>query len=121
MAELSGEQKLRIVLESIIRNVPKEEQCKKYGVAEKDFQDWHDHLIKNGGRIFEPEFGQKRERVRKIRKAGPLTKAVLAISLLVNLSGLIVWGVMRYLEETRSPVAMAKEEQIQEFPEIKEI
>ena len=49
---------------------------------------------------FEPEFGQKRERVRKIRKAGPLTKAVLAISLLVNLSGLIVWGVMRYLEET---------------------
>ncbi len=115
MAELSGEQKLRIVLESIIRNVPKEEQCKKYGVAEKDFQDWHDHLIKNGGRIFEPEFGQKRERVRKIRKAGPLTKAVLAISLLVNLSGLIVWGVMRYLEETRSPVAMAKEEQIPEI------
>ena len=58
MAELSGEQKLRIVLESIIRNVPKEEQCKKYGVTEQDFQSWHDHLIKDGGKIFEPEFDQ---------------------------------------------------------------
>ena len=115
MAELSGEQKLRIVLESIIRNVPKEEQCKKYGVSEQDFQAWHDHLIKDGGKIFEPEFEQRRERVRKIRKAGPVTKAVLSISLLINLSGLIVWGVMRYLEETRSPVALAKEEQVSEL------
>ena len=115
MAELSGEQKLRIVLESIIRNVPKEEQCKKYGVTEQDFQAWHDHLIKDGGKIFEPEFEQRRERVRKIRKAGPVTKAVLSISLLINLSGLIVWGVLRYLEETRSPVALAKEEQVSEL------
>ena len=115
MAELSGEQKLRIVLESIIRKVPKEEQCKKYGVTEQDFQDWHDHLINEGGKIYEPEFGHKRERVRKIRKAGPVTKAVLSISLLINLSGLIVWGVMRYLEETRSPVALAKEEQVSEL------
>lgn len=115
MAELSGEQKLRIVLESIIRKVPKEEQCKKYGVTEQDFQDWHDHLINEGGKIYEPELGHKRERVRKIRKAGPVTKAVLSISLLINLSGLIVWGVMRYLEETRSPVALAKEEQVSEL------
>ena len=115
MAEFSGEQKLRIVLESIIRNVPKEEQCKKYGVTEQDFQTWHDHLIKHGGKIFEPDSEQKRERVRKIRKAGPFTKAVLTISLLVNLSGLIVWGVFRYLEESRSPVAFAKEEQVSEL------
>ena len=115
MAELSGEQKLRIVLESIIRNVPKEEQCKKYDVSEQDFQTWHDHLIKHGGKIFEPDSEQKRERVRKIRKAGPFTKAVLSISLLINLSGLIVWGVFRYLEESRSPVALAKEEQVSEL------
>ena len=115
MAELSGEQKLRIVLESIIRNVPKEEQCKKYGVSEQDFQTWHDHLIKHGGKIFEPDSEQKRERVRKIRKAGPFTKAVLSISLLINLSGLIVWGVFRYFEEFRYPVALAKEGKVAEF------
>ena len=74
MAELSGEQKLRIVLESIIRNAPKEEQCKKYGVAEKDFQDWHDHLIKNGGRIFEPEFGQKESGFARFVRLGHLPK-----------------------------------------------
>ena len=49
----SGEQKLRIVLESIIRNVPRSEQSKKYGVSEEEFQSWHDHLIKNGGNIFD--------------------------------------------------------------------
>ena len=38
--EFSGEQKLRIILESIIRNVPKEEQSKKYGVSEEEFQKW---------------------------------------------------------------------------------
>ena len=52
--ELSGEHKLRIVLESIIRNVPKEKQCQKYDIAEEDFQEWHDQLITNGGKIFEP-------------------------------------------------------------------
>ena len=36
--EFSGEQKLRIVLESIIRNVPKEEQSKKYGVSKPNFR-----------------------------------------------------------------------------------
>ena len=51
--EFSGEQKLRIVLESIIRNVPKGEQSKKYGVSEEEFQSWHDHLIQNGGKIFD--------------------------------------------------------------------
>ena len=51
--EFSGEQKLRIILESIIRNVPKEEQSKKYGVSEEEFQKWHDHLIQNGGKLFE--------------------------------------------------------------------
>ena len=37
-AEFTGEQKLRIVLESIIRGVPKEEQCKKYGITDEQFQ-----------------------------------------------------------------------------------
>ena len=35
--ELTGEEKLRIVLESIIRSVPKAEQCEKYNVSEDDF------------------------------------------------------------------------------------
>ena len=52
-AEFTGEQKLRIVLESIIRGVAKEEQCKKYGITDEQFQVWHDHLIKNGGKIYE--------------------------------------------------------------------
>ena len=58
--ELSGEHKLRIVLESILRNIPKEEQCKKYGISEDMFQEWHDHLITNGGKIFDPDFGKTR-------------------------------------------------------------
>ena len=37
MPDLTGEQKLRIVLESIIRKIPKEEQCQKYGISEEDF------------------------------------------------------------------------------------
>ena len=52
-AEFTGEQKLRIVLESIIRGVPRDDQCKKYGITSEQFQTWHDHLIKNGGSIYE--------------------------------------------------------------------
>ena len=54
MAEsLTGEQKLRIVLESIIRNVPKAEQCEKYNVSEEEFDSWRERLMKDGGKIYE--------------------------------------------------------------------
>ena len=39
-AEFTGEQKLRIVLESIIRGVPRDDQCKKYGITSEQFQTW---------------------------------------------------------------------------------
>ncbi len=92
--EFSGEQKLRIVLESIIRNVPKSEQSKKYGVSEEEFQSWHDHLIQNGGKIFgssvEPNSSKSRSSKKKM---GPLAKFFLIISLLTNLA-LIIFGVV---------------------------
>ena len=66
-AEFTGEQKLRIVLESIIRGVPKDEQCKKYGITEEQFQTWHDHLIKNGGKIYEMG-SSRRSRVSRKQK-----------------------------------------------------
>jgi transposase-like protein len=34
MSDFTGEQKLRIVLESLLRDVPKKDQCKKYGISE---------------------------------------------------------------------------------------
>ncbi len=92
--ELSGEHKLRIVLESILRNIPKAEQCKKYGISEDAFQEWHDHLIANGGKIFDPDFGKTRTRVRKVHRMSALVKALLTFSLLANFAVLIfvvVW------------------------------
>ena len=53
MSELTGEQKLRIVLESSLRNVPKSEQCEKYGISEEEFDRWNNKLINDGGIIFE--------------------------------------------------------------------
>ena len=88
--ELSGEHKLRIVLESIIRNVPKAEQCQKYGISEEEFQGWHDHLITNGGKLFESDFGSVRTRVKRVRKMTSLNKLLLIASLLVNLAAVIV-------------------------------
>jgi hypothetical protein len=88
--ELSGEYKLRIVLESIIRNVPKEEQCQKYGISEEEFQGWHDHLITNGGKLFEPDFGSVRTRVKRARKMSTLSKLFFSSSLLANLAAVIV-------------------------------
>ena len=80
--EFSGEQKLRIVLESIIRNVPKGEQSQKYGVTEEEFQSWHDHLIQNGGKIFgsstQPSLvgkKPKREKSAKSTKSVKSTKS----------------------------------------------
>lgn len=88
--ELSGEHKLRIVLETIIRNVPKEEQCQKYGISEEEFQGWHDHLITNGGKLFDSDFGSVRTRVKRVRKMGMWSKFFLSSSLLANLAAIIV-------------------------------
>ena len=88
--ELSGEHKLRIVLESIIRNVPKAELCQKYGISEEEFQGWHDHLITNGGKLFESDFGSVRTRVKRVRGMTSLSKLILWASLLVNLAAVIV-------------------------------
>ena len=94
--EFSGEQKLRIVLESIIRNVPKGEQSKKYGVSEEEFQSWHDHLIQNGGKIFDQsqQYNSKSRHVKK--KMGPLAKLFLIFSLFTNL-GLLIFGIVYLL------------------------
>jgi hypothetical protein len=88
--ELSGEHKLRIVLESIIRNVPKAEQCQKYGISEEEFQGWHDHLITNGGKLFESDFGNVRTRVKRVRRMTTWSKLILCTSLLANLAAVIV-------------------------------
>ena len=91
--EFSGEQKLRIVLESIIRNVPKGEQSKKYGVTEQEFQSWHDHLIQNGGKIFDSSSQISLGARKPKKKMSPLAKVFLLISLLTNL-GLIIFGIV---------------------------
>ena len=91
--ELSGEQKLRIVLESIIRNVPKEEQCQKYEISEEEYQGWHDHLITNGGKIFDPDFGSVRTRVKRVRKMSTLSRLFLILSVLGNLACIVIVSV----------------------------
>lgn len=92
--ELSGEHKLRIVLESILRNIPKDEQCQKYDISEEEFQGWHDHLITNGGKIFDPDFDKSRTRVRKARQMSSMTKIIFALSLLANLAAVTVLCVL---------------------------
>ncbi len=94
-AEFTGEQKLRIVLESIIRGVPKEEQCKKYGITDEQFQAWHDHLIKNGGKIYEmnPSRASRPTRTRKVKFVPWYVKLLLILSIFSNLAAAIVWGV----------------------------
>ena len=89
-AEFSGEQKLRIVLESIIRGIPKEDQCKKYAITPQEFQSWHDHLIKNGGSIYDKPINQKPERV----KFTPwYLKLLLTFSLLAHVAVVIIFSV----------------------------
>ena len=89
-AEFTGEQQLRIVLESIIRGVPKEEQCKKYGITDEQFQAWHDHLIKNGGKIYEmgPSRASRPTRTRKVKFVPWYVKLLLILSIFSNLSPL---------------------------------
>ena len=96
-AEFTGEQKLRIVLESIIRGVPREEQCKKYSITPEQFQTWHDHLIKNGGKIYEPGAlrSGRSSRTKKVKFTPWYVSSLLAISILLNLGGGIVWAVWK--------------------------
>jgi hypothetical protein len=89
-AEFSGEQKLRIVLESIIRGIPREDQCKKYAITPQEFQAWHDHLIKNGGSIYDNPVNRKPERV----KFTPwYLKLLLTFSLLAHVAVVIIFSV----------------------------
>ncbi len=83
MAKFTGEQKLRIILESLLRDVPKKEQCQKYGISEKDFDIWNNKLLQEGGRIFEDHSSNK---VRRNSNGGGLTKLIFWLSLLLNLS-----------------------------------
>ena len=94
-AEFTGEQKLRIVLESIIRGVPKDEQCKKYGISVDQFETWHNHLIKNGGKIYEQGTSPKARSSRTIKKRFIpwYIKTLLVLSIFSNLAAAIVWGV----------------------------
>jgi hypothetical protein len=97
-AEFTGEQKLRIVLESIIRGVPKEEQCKKYSITAEQFQTWHDHLIKNGGKIYEqgtPKSMGRVSRTKKVKFIPWYVSTLLILSIMVNLGLGIVWVVWK--------------------------
>ncbi|MBT7404699.1 MAG: hypothetical protein HN754_01160, partial [Opitutae bacterium] len=107
--EFSGEQKLRIVLESIIRNVPKGEQSKKYGVSEEEFQSWHDHLIQNGGGIFDQsqQYNSKSRHGKK--KMGPLAKLFLSFSLLTNV-GLLIFGIVFSLNNENKKEELVEDE-----------
>ena len=110
MPELSGEQKLRIVLESIIRKVPKEEQCEKYGISEAEFLSWQEHLTTNGGKIFEPNFGRSSKRVKTIQKMGKTARIFLTLSILINLGLITVAGVFYFTQTDKvSSVEVVKD------------
>ena len=97
MAEFSGEQKLRIVLESILRKVPKEDQCKKYGISEKEFDSWNDKLINEGGQIFDEKVGKSSSNTsRKRSSLRKKSKYLLIPSLCLNLA-LLIFAIAWYL------------------------
>lgn len=115
MPELSGEQKLRIVLESIIRKVPKEEQCEKYGISEAEFLSWQEHLTTNGGKIFEPNFGRSSKRVKTIQKMGKTARIFLTLSILLNLGLITVAGVFYFTQTDKvSSVEVVKDSKFSE-------
>ena len=115
MPELSGEQKLRIVLESIIRKVPKEEQCEKYGISVAEFSSWQEHLTTYGGKIFEPNFGRSSKRVKTIKKMGKTAKFFLTLSILVNLGLITVAGVLFFMQTDKvSSVEVVKDSKFSE-------
>ena len=109
-AEFTGEQKLRIILESIIRGVSREEQCKKYGISEEEFQAWHDHLTKNGGQIFEANPRSSRySRTRKIKYTPWWVKTFLTLSILANLVALLFLAFLSFPEKLNFISPLTKE------------
>ena len=100
MAEFSGEQKLRIVLESILRNVPKGEQCQKYGITEAEFDRWNHKLITDGGKIYDEykpvTSGYRGPLMAKLRA---LAKIGIILSILINLGCLCALGVWFLIDE----------------------
>ena len=94
MSEFTGEQKLRIVLESILRDVPKSEQCKKYGITEAEFDSWNHKLVTDGGRIYDEykpassvELGPLLVKLKSYGKIG------IILSILANLGVLLFLAV----------------------------
>ena len=94
MSEFTGEQKLRIVLESILRDVPKSEQCKKYGITEAEFDSWNHKLITDGGRIYdEYKPASSVERGPLLLKMKSYGKIGIILSILANLGALLFLAV----------------------------
>lgn len=138
MSEFTGEQKLRIVLESLLRDVSKKDQCKKYGISESEFDEWNDKLIKDGGTIYETS---SEENFPSSRPEGSLwSKSVLIVSILINLllvAGVVSWyfffnphsGSTEYLRNENSNLAKGpdsiititeKYDQVNPSPELDE-
>ena len=100
MAEFSGEQKLRIVLESILRNVPKGEQCQKYGITEAEFDKWNHKLITDGGKIYdEYKPASSVYRTPFMANLRGLAKIGIILSILINLGGICAFGVWFFSAE----------------------
>ena len=113
MSEFNGEQKLRVVLESILRNVPKSEQCKKYGITEAEFDSWNDKLIREGSTIYDdPKPSSSVYRTPWMAAVRYLGKFGLWLSILVNLAGICVLGVWYFSEK--------KEQVIEPVPVVEE-
>lgn len=104
----SGDEKLRIVLESIIRGISKDEQCKKYECSETDFDAWREHLVTNGGKVFEPGYGIVAAKSKKSSGGGWFSKIVLTLSILTNLavvSAALAWK-MKWIDvESYLPIS----------------
>jgi len=104
----SGDEKLRIVLESIIRGISKDEQCKKYECSETDFDAWREHLVTNGGKVFEPGYGIVATKSKKSSGGGWFSKIVLTLSILTNLavvSTILAWK-MKWIDfESYLPIS----------------
>lgn len=94
MSEFTGEQKLRIVLESILRDVPKSEQCQKYGITEAEFDSWNHKLVTDGGRIYdEYKPASSVERGPLLIKLKSYGKIGIILSILANLGALLFLAV----------------------------
>ena len=113
MAEFSGEQKLRIVLESILRKVPKEDQCKKYGISEKEFDSWNDKLINEGGQIFDEKVGKSSSNTSRKRSwLRKKSKYLLIPSLCLNLA-LLIFAIAWYLLKEVDDSGYASDQNLQ--------